>query len=177
MASTGSSGIGLARFASIIGGIIVTLVSIGLIYWGFVIINRKNPWSGTASATVTEGSSCTSTYGNLYNCNLNVSYNVQGQTYNNQIIAVTQLNYRPGDTLTISYDPNNPQNSRIYQNPPTKWPGWILVLLGILMLIIIWLIIWFIYWLTNPKRLASIYQGVSKGIVRASENIRETANK
>jgi len=167
---TTAPNLGLPRLITLLGGFLLILISIGLIYFGSVSISRRQVLSGTAIATIQPGSTCSSTYGNKYNCELNITYAVAGVAYTNRIFTTTLHNYIPGDTLTISYDPNNPQNATIYQAPPNKTFGIIILIIGIAMLILTLFGMWFIYWITNPVRLEAFYEKTREALIKPTKS-------
>ena len=118
--------------------VFLTLLSFIPVGFGLYMIFKPNKYSQETDATVVN-ISCTGTH----ICNIEISYNVNNQVYNQKNIATSTI-YAVGQKIIINYDPANPNNFTITQSKLTKTIiGAILVILGAILFIAIWL--YFIY--------------------------------
>ena len=136
---TGMAAYGKVR--TIIGTVTGTLVGVAMLVGGTVLLKRKSRLSDTIGATITNDPYCVQYHDqNLqkWKCkNIQLSYRVNDKDYVLNTNSDSTIKYTKGLPLSIYYDPSNPANSSLVSDN-TKIIGWILVVIGILLLVSSW---------------------------------------
>jgi hypothetical protein len=159
---TGSAEFG--KFMALIGAIIGTVISIGLIIGGiFIIIYAKKLRS--VEGSILADSKCTSTApdknGNITTtCVAPVKYTIDGTLYDdsNKKVSSGNITYKLGNSVTVWYNPTNPSEPIL--NPVTSAIGWVLIVIGIVIIFFYWLWVF----ITRKYKFAAAASGVSQGV-------------
>ena len=154
---------GFGRIEAWISAIIGTIIAIIAIIFGIYIIIHKGHLK-SVTGTVTKSSyGCTTTTDTNNNkttittiCSFNVTYTVGTQTYNKTFSSTDTLSQ--GDSVTIWYDPNNPDKGEY--NPAPTYVGWLII--GIALFVSLGLWLW--VWITNRSKFAAAVGGASAAI-------------
>ena len=114
----------VGRVATLVGAIITTLISIGLLIGGIYIVARPGPktYQGTIKTA-----KCTVTFGNTWDCNITIAYNGKTQ---DKVIMDSNKKYSVGQKY--------PVKSGTDISIP-KFIGWILIGIAVFMVFISWL--------------------------------------
>lgn len=117
----------IVAWISLIVGGLISLILIGV---GIYFLISKEVHTQTVKALIEEAN-C-SVFDESKYCSLKIKYNVGGKEYNSLIETNRRL-YNIGQFIDIRYNPNNPQD--ITTNSSKKFIGWILFIVGLLILI------------------------------------------
>jgi len=149
-----SGAAGFGRVYAWISAIIGTIIAIGMIIFGIYIINHKGHLKSVDGTITKASNNCnTQTHDNdtTTTCKFDVSYIVNGETYN-KTFSSTNI-FSVNETVTIWYDPNHPDQGEF--NPPSKTVGWVLICFAAFIIIGGW--VW--VWLTNRYKFAAAAGG------------------
>jgi hypothetical protein len=113
----------LGQIKAGIGAVIVTIVGILLIVFGFIHLSDKSKLTGVVTATVVKSD----------NNSMIAQYEVNGIKYS---IPVSDKSY-PNSSIQIYYDPNNPSHGE-FSTGYGKW----LIIGGFIAIAISWLVFW-----------------------------------
>jgi len=128
------------RIMTYIYSVILTGISLLLIYVGVKILKTPQTYTGKTSAKVntvdctknivnsSNGSSTT------YNCSISVTYKVNDVDYTTSLQDASSYEIKTGDSVNIEYNPTNPADSRISQIS-SKTLGWGAIILGVIILL------------------------------------------
>lgn len=140
-------------------GLYATFILGGVgIVQGYRMIRSKNVYSKTVKAIVhsAECDLVKEKYGQYYNCKTTVSYSVDNKSYTGTVDLQGPNKYTDGETVTIQYDPSDPNNIRA--GGLTKHQeGWLLVGGAVLLSGMGWAL----YWLANRYKFFAAAGGVS----------------
>ena len=121
------------RFYSVIGAVVGVIIMIIMIIMGFMKLRDKH--TASAPMTVEKVDSCTQhlpdgqgNFTTIYVCSIMVSFVVNGKTYSSSspLKVKVPAPLKPGDTITLRYDPNNPADITQEGSSP-KTMGWMLI--------------------------------------------------
>ena len=135
-----------------------TLIALILIALGIFMLTRKNKFPMRATGTVTN-SKCDESDPKSVTCTISFVFTPSnGKPIASAPMAVNQ-SYIKGQTITVFYEEDNPNNFVI--NPaPVKWIGWILLISGLLMLVFLW--VWL--WVVSKNNTAAAMNGAAEGV-------------
>lgn len=125
------------RFYSLLGAIIISLISIPIFMLGIYIINHKKHLS-TATGII-QTSKCDTVLSEdgksqSLSCGYTIKYTVNDIEYIS--FAITNKIYKDGDSITVYYDPLQPANIEIDPIPPVV--GWVVIAIMLLLIIAAW---------------------------------------
>lgn len=150
------------RILAKIGVVIGTIVGLGLIIAGSILLFKKTKRSEKMSGTVT-AAECKEHVierderkNTMYNCHLEVEY-ANGKTMKDRIDSSEW--YSEGDKIDVYVDPDNEENVSL-SSDNTKPFGIILLVIGIFVIGFSWL--WL--WITNKSKFAAASGGVASTI-------------
>lgn len=130
---SGLSSIG--RVESILSAVIVVAIAIIFIAIGVSLI--RTPYTAVTMATI-QSVQCSASSPNdsASSCELAITYVVNGVTYNNHVQALsdTPSEYATGKSVSIRYDPANPENAMVGVNEHTM--GYIMIGIAVLISIV-----------------------------------------
>jgi hypothetical protein len=146
---------GLATFGKIrtlVSAIIITIICIGLIIYGFIHMSDKKKLTNATYARIT---SIQCNEKNM--CNMEVSYTLDGHTYTNKF---SQQNPQiTASQIRIMFDPANPAHSEVeLMSSNTEW-----VIIGVSAVVIC--IAWLAFYLSVKYKLFAAIEG-GVGIAR-----------
>jgi hypothetical protein len=121
----------LGRVYAIIGVVIGTLIGIAMIVGGSYVLYKKDPFTASVTGKVVSRSCFAS------NCSIGVTYNVNGIAYNAGFTVAIQDPYVVGSSITVWYDPSNPNSSEV-QRLPHDVLGWGLIVGGVVIIALVW---------------------------------------
>lgn len=172
---SGSAGFG--RIMSIIRAIVGTLIGIGFIIGGVMLIRHQKKRTASVTGQVENEANdpITCNYDDhTYDCsNIKASWVVNGKTYNNKSDPFSwsgtqsMSNKTKGASLTIYYDPDDPNNASL-SDVPEHLLGWVLLVLGIIMIIGGW--IWVL--VTRRSKGAAAATGVASAVGMIADAVR-----
>lgn len=156
---------GIASFGKIvavIGAVITTIICIIVIIFGLITIFDKNPKQAT-QATITSVI-CYDMYEqntHKYICSLHLNYMVNGQAYT-AVLDNQKLNqlYTVGQTITIYYDPRNPDRNIQISAPLSKNSARLMIYIAVGVMLLSWGWVW----LTRRYKFLAAVQGVDTGL-------------
>ena len=161
-----TAGEGLAvygRIRAIIGAVIGTIVCLVLFGVGIHLLTKDAPEMGKVTATYEDiPEMCTSlTKDNQvqYVCSLNVTYTVDGQTYEKFLPVRSSVNYKAkaNKEIEIYYQKSNPDIISTDPPFPRKTVGWVLVIASPILLIVNLI---YTYIVLKNKSFATVMGGV-----------------
>lgn len=125
------------RFSSLIGAVIVSLISVALFYFGYKeTFDVAKKYSASAQATI-KVASCSPTSQGNFQCAVTYVYTVSGKKYEGSGSVSGSSKTVVGDVLTIYYNPNQPDES-IFDAVPPKYIGYGLALFAVFLLTLAW---------------------------------------
>lgn len=118
------------RFMAWVGLIIGMFISAALAVIGLWLLLSKEKYSQITTATVKEAECKTviSDKSMITNCLLKITYTVDSKLYE-KTYGAQGRNYFVGETFTIRYNPENPDDYST--NIGRRWIGWILIGVGL----------------------------------------------
>ena len=144
---------GSATFGKIeawISAVIGTLIGLGLLIVGIVLVSHKTSLTKRARGTI-KSAYCLSSEANnqkSYNCTLDVEYIVKKQTYNIIDVISSKYDYQPHDhdntIIDVYYNPKSPKSGKL-KSDNNKVIGIILIIIGIIIPAGTWLWVWVTY--------------------------------
>jgi hypothetical protein len=136
-----SGAAGFGRIYSWISAVTGTLMAICLFIFGVYIIQHKSHLK-SVDGKVTKSSYDCSTQTQDKNtsttCKFDVKYTVDNIDYENTLSSTNVFSV--GETITIWYDPNNPEQGEF--NPISKTVGIVLIVSSIFVIVSVWLWVW-----------------------------------
>jgi hypothetical protein len=126
----------LGRVTQSFGAIAVTIVFAIVIVAGLVMQYRIASETRSTTGTVlssqwqTDDTDSTGSYLLVYR------YSVDNQTYRGEFTASTS--YAQGESVTVYYDPGDPQNSRVDTSVISQYAGWIIAGGSLIFLALVW---------------------------------------
>lgn len=162
----------LGRFYATITLIVSILLFVLLLSLGIVLVRRKTKYSKYTEATLVRKDLNANTClqksvkddkGNdiiTYNCDLTVSYTVDGKTYEQKLhVGGSSDDLTKKDKINVYYDPENPTDCS-YGTDNSHVLGWVLV--GLALLIITGAVIH--YYVVNRFRFVASAEGVAQTV-------------
>ena len=140
-----TAGEGLAvygKIRAVIGAVIGTIVCLMLFGLGIYLLNKDVPEMGKVTATYVdvEGMCERQTKDNKIQhvCSLNLTYTVDGKTYEKFLTVTSSVNYKAKlkKEIDIYYNKSNPESISADPSFPTKTVGWVLVIVSPIALIV-----------------------------------------
>ena len=128
-----SGAAGFGRIYALLSAIIATVIGIVMFVAGVYIIYHRAHMN-TVVGQVTQGSHNCAIFGNINTCDVNVTYLVDGKTYN-KIYNIA--NRHTNGPVTVYYNPKDPSDSEI--DPIPKMIGWGLIGGSILLVFMTWM--------------------------------------
>ena len=158
------------KLRAIISVVIGTLLGLGLIIGGIVLLARKTKRTKNVNGVSTDNKvpPCTSVSKDnniTYQCNFSLSYTINGTEYTKQFNTNESKNYSGKKQMKLYYDPENVNDISITQDNYRTIGG---VLLGCGFLIII--IVWVSLWATNKYKFIAAASGTS-GAIQMFKNV------
>ena len=156
------------RFMSVVGLVIGSVVSIGLVGAGIFVLTKKNPNTKSAMAVVDSATCVPSSSPGTFNCTLEVTFPLTGSgsgmfddLYVHTTISTSdsKVMYIKGQKIEVWYDPNNPTQNVLTFEPNFKFMGWLLILAGAAVVGIAG----FWYWVTRKYKFAATVFGIGAG--------------
>ena len=143
---------GLATYGkatSIMGTIIITIVTIPFIVLGIYFLKKKNIHTRLVNGII-QKVNCTDTISNKnnttnvtkYNCNIDVKYNFDGITYNVKKNTTNSFRYQENQNIDVYINPKNPTDIKL-EIINNKISGSFLIGIPILILIIVYVSLYF----------------------------------
>lgn len=135
------------RINAIIGVIFGTIIGILMILGGIGLIKRKTNRTKTIKATITNDPGCSGHSENnntIWDCNLSLSYNIDGKDYTTSISSSSSTKYDKGNTVTLYYNPDNVSDVDLVSDN-THVIGWVILVIGIFLLISTWVWLYIVY--------------------------------
>lgn len=156
------------KIRAIIGVIFGTIIGIIMIIIGIYMISKKNKYTEKIKGKVTNYPDCnkhTDKNTTSYECNVNVSYIIDGKTYNlKDKHTDTYIKYTKNKQIDVYYNPKNPSDGSLASDDERRF-GWIVLVIGIFVLLGSWISLWFIM---HYKFMAALY-----GATGAIEMLRD----
>ena len=146
------------KINAIISAFVATIIGIFMIIVGIIFIKNKSILTATTTATITQINSACVQNNNIWTCNINVSFtDTTGKSYNiKNLQSSSQNNYTSGETITIYYEPDNPNNASL-QTDNKHIIGYFLVSIAIFIIIISWVTVW----LSQKYKIFAAAEGVN----------------
>ena len=148
---------GAADFGRIyawVSAIIANIIAIGMIIFGIYIIQHKNHLVSVDGQVTKASYDCSQDTENqdVYTtCSFDVSYQVSNQSYTKTFSSTKTFSV--GDTVTVWYDPNHPDQAEF--DPAPIGIGWALIIGAVLLIISSW----FWVWMTRRSKFAAAAGG------------------
>ncbi len=136
------------RFYVTVGSVITTILGLLLAGFAIYLLTHKERTTIETTASIIDRYCVpyVSPSGEsrivMYDCQLTVSYNIDGLIYTSNIHTNSSINYRIGENIEIQYDPDDPTNIRL-KTASNQTIGLILLGAAAFMIIITW-IWWYI---------------------------------
>ena len=146
------------KIKAIISAVVATIIGIIMIIIGIIMIKKISILTSTATATITQLNGACIQNNNIWTCNMNVSFtDSTGKSYTiNNLQSSSQNNYTSGETITIYYEPDNPNNASL-QSDNTHTIGYVLIIIAIIIMSISWIMVW----LSQRYKIFAAAEGVS----------------
>jgi len=128
------------RIRSVLGTIVATVFAIVFIIIGIRMFMDSRKYKNTVTADITNAS-CYKTENQGYNCELNVSYKVNGKTYNSNVSPGDNKKYVKGTKLQIAYNKDDHNDVVV---PVNQVFILLFVFGGLLMLVSSWVHLYFV---------------------------------
>ena len=141
------------KLIAMVSAIILSIIGTILIIIGTVFLFTANTYSEDNHARVVSDSICTTSYqDNKNTCDTIVTYK---KKQFKKTIETGYKKYKTGDTITVWYKKNTPEDVTI--SPPTKTVGIGLIIIAIILILTSWG--W--YWLTKKYKGAAAVGGAT----------------
>ena len=146
------------KIKAIISAVVATIIGIIMIIIGIYLIKKISILTETATATINKLNNVCVQNNNMWTCNMNVSFtDTTGKSYTiDNLQSSSQNNYTSGETTTIYYEPDNPNNASL-QSDNTHTIGYVLIIIAIFIMCISWLMVW----LSQRYKIFAAAEGVS----------------
>lgn len=131
------------RAKMIIASVFVTIFGIAMIYFGIKLVN----------APIREGKTTGKVFNRDNNNNIDVKFEVDGQTY----YVKGQGGYGIGTSVGVIYDTNNPSNARLSSSMTNRSSGFLLIGLALIIMIVVYTITYFDF---KSKSFAAVSGGL-----------------
>jgi hypothetical protein len=152
---------GMAEYGKIQAGIsivVTSVIAIIMLGIGIYLLRRKDTYTNQTTGKITKAA-CVTKSGNStrqFDCNLTVEIIVNSQTYTiDNLTIISGTEYIPGKTITVYYNPENPNEAALSKT--SKWWGWGLIIVALLMIIFVVVN----FWLTTKYKGYAAFQGAS----------------
>lgn len=127
-----------ASFGVMMAKVWATIVTIiGLVVIGFGIKGIVNPSHDRSTSGSVKTASCNTLSSSMNECNVSAEYNVNGTIHSVNGIVTNRIQYKPGDSIDVYYDPAKPQSSQLTR-PITKKTGIIMITVSVLVIALFW---------------------------------------
>ena len=134
------------------------LLGIGMILYGLYMFYKHDRAIETSATIVdTKPSPCANNGNGGYSCTIDVSYVVNGQTFNMPLDYTGNQQISKGQTISIYYDKINPTHVSL---TTAGFSPWYPIGFGVIVLIVVWVNLW----LTKKYKPYSAVEGVVGGV-------------
>lgn len=123
------------RFMSYVGLVIGGLIALVFLILGIVFLVKRDPYSKTVKATVTDAKCLT------LKCTLDLKYMVNGKEYTSSLTEDSKPNVQKGELLEIRYKPEDPASVSLRRRG-TKTIGVILIVVALIIATIVGVYFW-----------------------------------
>lgn len=145
---------------AVVSAIIVSLLALISFVIGMVELFKKNTHDKSIVATVLSAT-CTQNPSSQpidYDCNLVLQYTVDGKQYKTPLeIAYSNISYKINDSIKILYNSSDPTDIVPGDTINPKTLGWILIIVGVVVLAMAWLTVY----LTRKSKFFAAAAGAS----------------
>ena len=115
-----SGTVAVGKINAVISVLFGLIIGTALIIYGYH--ESKDPHTQKVTGTITNDPTCTSNQNQnmtLYTCNVDITYTVDGKDYSISTQTTGDL-YKKGSTISLFYNPSNPQDSVVGTMTPVQ---------------------------------------------------------